>query len=239
MARSVISPMSNAQGLALFDTFGRSHRPVHLLSVLNFAHVPPHPVWSRLATVRPTAAAADGGAQLAERLTQLSGPEQRQHVLDLVREQMATVLTLDSAGGIDSQRGFLDQGVDSLTAVELRNRLTGATGVRLPATSIFDHPTPAALTGYLLGQLAPAQPQEGADAGSPGAVEDEALVRRALAAIPLAQLREAGLLTALMRLADGQGAPQPVGGTPEEDAQESIDAMALDDLVQFALGDES
>lgn len=89
-------------------------------------------------------------------------------MLDLVRTEVAAVLTYESADGVDAARGFKDLGLDSLTAVELRNRLGKVTGLRLPATLVFNYPTPAGLAGRLVTELLP-DPVEPDDA--PGAAE--------------------------------------------------------------------
>jgi aryl carrier-like protein len=99
-------------------------------------------------------AAADTAAPLLEELTRMSPGERETAVLDLVRAELGTVLGR-TPQSIDPERGLLDQGIDSLTALEMRNRLSGASGLQLPKTLVFDHPTPAALARHLLDELAP------------------------------------------------------------------------------------
>ncbi len=99
---------------------------------------------------RPTAAAASGRVPLAERL---AGADQAEAVLDLVRRHAAEVLGHASAGAVHPGRTFKDAGFDSLTAIELRNRLASATGLTLSPAMIFDYPKPQALAGHLLARL--------------------------------------------------------------------------------------
>ncbi|MCP2342727.1 SDR family NAD(P)-dependent oxidoreductase [Actinomadura rupiterrae] len=92
----------------------------------------------------------DGGAELRRKLAAAPDPAERERILrDLVRTHVASVLGHDGADAIRADRPFQELGFDSLTAVELRNALRGATGLKLPATLVFDHPTPAAIAAEL------------------------------------------------------------------------------------------
>ncbi|MEV5779183.1 SDR family NAD(P)-dependent oxidoreductase [Streptomyces antimycoticus] len=99
-----------------------------------------------------TGAAGPGGAAPAEAFASLTEEDRQQALLKLVRNATATVLGHDTADAIHPAQNFRELGFDSLTAVELRNRLGAATGLRLPATLVFDHPTPTAVV-RLLGEL--------------------------------------------------------------------------------------
>ncbi|MFI6229761.1 SDR family NAD(P)-dependent oxidoreductase [Micromonospora echinospora] len=104
---------------------------------------------------RSRATAGTGGPDLAGRLRALTATEQSAYLLDLVRAEAATVLGHGSPDAIRPDQAFNEIGFDSLTAVELRNRLTEATGERLPATAIFDYPDPTALAAFLRSRLVP------------------------------------------------------------------------------------
>ncbi|RZS32717.1 acyl transferase domain-containing protein [Herbihabitans rhizosphaerae] len=90
---------------------------------------------------------------LEDRLTALSGPERKRLLVDLVRANVAEALGHDGIAAIEPNKGFIELGLDSLAALELRNKLNGATGLRLPATLSFDYPTPSAIAEYLLTEL--------------------------------------------------------------------------------------
>jgi acyl transferase domain-containing protein/acyl carrier protein len=128
-----------------------------------FTETRPHPLfrdlpdWQRRSGAAATApgpdaaVAADGS--LAGRLTGLPAAERERTLLDLVRKQIGGVLGYDDPAGVSPRRSFRELGFDSLTAVELRNRLGAVTGLTLPASLVFDHPTPDALARYLLTEL--------------------------------------------------------------------------------------
>ena len=157
MARQGVRGLSAAEGLSLFDAAMASGEPVLVPARLDAAAVrrwagtiPPllaglmqEPV--RPAATQPAAHENALGAQLAA----LATAERETAVLDLVRAQVATVLGFADPDAADPGHTFKDLGFDSLTAVELRNRLGAATGLQLPATLIFDYPTPAALAAFL------------------------------------------------------------------------------------------
>jgi acyl carrier protein len=102
-------------------------------------------------------------ASLRERLAGMPGQERHRVLVELIRTHSAAVLGRASATSVDATLAFKEQGFDSLTAVELRNRLDGATGHRLPPTLVFDFPNPAALARHLAGELVPEAAATGQD----------------------------------------------------------------------------
>ncbi|MFJ2958175.1 type I polyketide synthase [Streptomyces sp. NPDC087270] len=256
LLRMGMPPIRPAEGLALFDAAMRLAEPVLVpLPVARAGSgLSPDDVPRALRAVLPAPAralpSADGvrsaaaspaagepaaeGPSLPERLAGATDAERQRHLLDLVREHVA-VVRHDEPAAVEPGKGFTEMGLDSLAAIELRNRLATATGLRLPATLMFDYPTPTELAEFLLAELLPDIPQAPAES----ALDDEA-VRTALLAIPVGRLRESGLLERLLTLT---GPPQPeaaaeaapgdgAGAAPDADA---LKTMAVDDLVRTAL----
>ncbi|MGW5694706.1 SDR family NAD(P)-dependent oxidoreductase, partial [Streptomyces asiaticus] len=173
-ARGGVLPLSAAEGLALFDA---AHAvpdeavlvPVRLeMATLRAAattgELPPlyrglvrTPVRRAAAggPAAPEAVADTGEGTLAQRLAGQSEAQRQRTVLDLVRRQVAAVLGYASKEQVGAEQAFKELGFDSLTAVELRNRLNAATGLKLTATLVYDYPTPVALARHLRQEVAP------------------------------------------------------------------------------------
>jgi polyketide synthase 12 len=236
MNRSGLAPLATEQALTLFDAATRIQRPHHIAAPIDLTRLPAvaHPLWNRLraASARPAAASYATDISLADELLRQPPAQRYGSLLEHVNRHLADILGVPR-DGVDPQRGFVDSGIDSLSAVELRNRLSAVTGLRLPPTMIFDYPTPDALTRHLAAELLPDGDAEAARRG-----DDEAAIRLALAGIPLARLREAGLLTPLLRIAAAAGPPVPPNDAQDTD-DGSIDAMPVAELMRVAHGEGS
>nr|MDT0663506.1 beta-ketoacyl reductase [Micromonospora sp. DSM 115978] len=166
MRREGFTPLGVDQGLALLDAAlrrGDSHLVAVNLDPRALAgREVPDMLRALAATTgprqRPTAAGPEElPADLARTLAGLPAAEQHRTILTLVSSHAATVLGHHDAAKVRPDTPFKELGFDSLSAVELRNRLSAATGLRLPAAMVFDYPHPAVLADHLLRQLAPAQ----------------------------------------------------------------------------------
>ncbi|WP_231932704.1 type I polyketide synthase [Micromonospora rifamycinica] len=152
-----VLPMSDRHALALFDAALRTGRPALVTATLDLRpRADASPLLRALLPVDRRTAAGDTPDRAAAMRARLAGRDaegQLSGLLDLVRGQTAQVLGHSSLSTIGAGRPFKDLGFDSLTAVELRNRLRTVTDLSLPATLVFDHPTPAALAEYLRAEL--------------------------------------------------------------------------------------
>ncbi len=162
MSRGGVAALTEDEGLALFDAALASGEPafvpMRLDTGLVQARAATHGVPAVLrglvrAPARRAAAEADPAAAVLAALSGVDGADRLALLLDLVRSQAAAVLGHSGPEAIVPARGFLEQGFDSLTALELRNRIGTATGLRLPATLLFDHPSPDVLAAHLAGEL--------------------------------------------------------------------------------------
>ena len=175
-------------------------------------------------------AAAKSKSALLQRLEGLPEDEQHAVLLDLVRSHIATVLGNASPESIDPDKAFQELGFDSLTAVEMRNRLKAATGLALSPTLIFDYPNSAALAGYFRHELVGASEQV-----APEAAPGEAEIQRVVASIPVKRLRQAGVLDLLLSWRTRPTAPDRAA---DRSTEKDIADMDLDDLVNAAFLDD-
>ncbi|MFI9639155.1 type I polyketide synthase [Micromonospora sp. NPDC051925] len=159
MNRGGVRAMTAAEGVDLFDA-ALACEPALLVPVkLDLRQVRaggavPHLLHGLVRPGRQQARAAAGGdGGLARRIAGLAPAEQEALLLDLVRAQVAVVLGYSGAAAVRPDGAFKDAGFDSLTSVELRNRLREATGLKLPATMAFDYPTPYVLARHLRAEL--------------------------------------------------------------------------------------
>ncbi|MEV5831801.1 SDR family NAD(P)-dependent oxidoreductase [Spirillospora sp. NPDC052242] len=178
-SRGGVVPLPTDQGLSLFDGALRTGRPAVVPARLDLASVRagggtvPAVLLGMVRGGRRAAAAAEAPSSWAESLAALPEAERDREVAELVRAQVAAVLGHEAPGSVQAERAFKEMGFDSLTAVELRNRLGAATGLRLPATLVFDHPTPEAVAAYLRHRMPGGPDDVRAEAAAPARPADE------------------------------------------------------------------
>ncbi|MGQ0842400.1 SDR family NAD(P)-dependent oxidoreductase, partial [Actinokineospora sp.] len=236
MARSGMPPISTGQGLDLFDTAMSCDAAVVIplrldLVALRAQHEVQHVFRGLVKSGRRIAAHADTrpGGTLEHRLAGMREAERARALLDLVRAEAAAVLGHGGATAVGATREFRDLGFDSLTSVELRNRLNTITGLRLPTTLVFDYPTSAAVADFLGTALAPAATSESA---SPQADLDRLDTTLRSSTVDLTERAEladrlAGLLAWLR---------EPLPQAPVVIAEDDIENVSVDRL--FDLIDE-
>ncbi|WP_435819822.1 type I polyketide synthase [Micromonospora taraxaci] len=161
MTRGGMAPLTAEQGLALLDAAVRHDEAIlvpanidtGILRGQGGAVAPLLRGLVRAPARRAAAAATETGDDLGRRLAGLGAADQQRILLDLVRGHATVVLGRPASEPIEATRAFKELGFDSLTAVELRNRLNGATALRLPATLVFDYPNAQALAEHLAKEL--------------------------------------------------------------------------------------
>ncbi|MHC3471300.1 type I polyketide synthase, partial [Streptomyces sp. 7R007] len=244
-ARDGLVGMSVEQGLALFDTALAGGRPLLAPVRLDLAQIrrnaETHEAPAVLRHLIRGVALRAGGptpSDLLRRLAAQSEAEREQTLLNLVRANAALVLGHDGADTVTAEQRFQDLGFDSLTAIELRNRLQATTGLRLPATLVFDHRDPVDLARHLLGELKLSE----ADPLAPVLGEVERLERSllAVAARDGAAAQETlarRLRDTLLRLEAHGSVPEAGTGTQGQEAEATaaaqLAAAGADELFEF------
>ncbi|MGW2621145.1 beta-ketoacyl reductase, partial [Streptomyces sp. NPDC001500] len=248
MRRSGVLPLSVEEGMALFDAGLDADEPALIPVKFDLTALAAQAGAGQLTSMlqglvrRPRRAAAAGGfvpaTSLSDRLAGLPEEEQTEILLDLVRDEVAGVLGHTDAENIVPGQAFNEMGFDSLTAVELRNRLMRAAGIALPATLIFDYPSPVAITEHLRAELMPDVASEAVELAD----VDEAGLRKALASVSLERLQELGVLQQLLRLtaaapgAADSGSTTPVASETRQSSAHLIADMDVADLIERAMG---
>ena len=163
-ARMGVTALSNELGLELYDHAQRLDEALLVPVLLDQsalrtqARTGTMPALLR-GLVRAPSRRAGAGGSLARRLAGVPQGDRERVVLELVQAQVAAVLGHTSAGAIDPERAFKELGFDSLAGVELGNRLVEASGLRLPSTLVFDHPTSAAVARLLVAEVGGVEPE--------------------------------------------------------------------------------
>nr|AQT01394.1 SgnS3 [Streptomyces gilvosporeus] len=232
MASYGTAPLSRQRGLALFDA-ACARSAAHLVAVGRVggpvrASAPvPSVLRGLVKGARRTAVNTTGetAVSLADRL-RAARPEERPRLMtDLVRTEAAAVLGHASAKNVDARREFNELGFDSLTSVELRNRLSALTGLRLSATLVFDYPNPTALADHFVSELV-----EEAATGPALLAELERLDSALAAGAPDARTRAAVTARLAQILDDWRDAPAEEDGA---EVAERLEAASTDEIFAF------
>ncbi|MCV7074504.1 SDR family NAD(P)-dependent oxidoreductase [Mycobacterium szulgai] len=231
LTRNHLAPITTDHGLALFDTALTYHRPHLIPAPLNHHSLTRHarqhglaPLLSALTTTRRQASTTPTHHSLHTQLATQTPAQQHATLLALVTTTTATVLAHPDASALDPDQPFKDLGIDSLSALELRNTMAQHAGLTLPATLIFDHPTPTALTHYLYDKLGTHTTSNGVDD------PDELEMQQLIETIPAKQLIKAGVLNLLRDVARSEHSFDTSLHSSD------VESMSLDDLL-VTLGD--
>jgi polyketide synthase 12 len=227
-----MSTLQTEEGLELFDRIVDRGEAAMLPVALDLPVLRSHARTGVLPSILsglvpiPRPRSGERAGSFARRLAEVPEGDREDVVLELVRGQVASVLGHVTSQAIDAERAFKDLGFDSLAAVELRNRLNAQTGLRLPATLVFDYPTTTAITNYLMGELIQ---------GNGRNVDldpEEAGIREVFASIPMARIRQAGLMEVLFELA---GVEDERATSTEGEKDDLIETMDIESLAQMTL----
>ncbi|WP_328928357.1 SDR family NAD(P)-dependent oxidoreductase [Streptomyces sp. NBC_00190] len=241
MRRAGTPALSEEEALALFDASLASGRPVTVPLQVDTAALRtrsdelPALLRGLVPATRKRAAAgpaSTGGAPLADRIAGHDEEERNRIILDVVRGHAAAVLGHASGDAIEPDRAFGELGFDSLGSVELRNQLNAASGLRLPATLIFDYPSAAEVAAYIAERLVPAVPASGVES------DLERLESLLMTAAPPAGPGRARLAERLRELAgrlDGPLMDAQGYATPEipDRGQEDLNEVTADELFDI------
>ncbi|WP_416955853.1 SDR family NAD(P)-dependent oxidoreductase [Streptomyces sp. Agncl-13] len=236
IARSGLVPLSPEEGLELFDTAVARDVTAAVVARLDLAGVraraaeedPPALLRQLVPAARPRSSAESGPAP---DLAGLPDAERERVLTESVRTLTATLLGHGSPTDVDLERGFLDLGVDSLSALELRNRLQARTGLRLPSTLVFDHPSPRALVRHLHAELGEAH----AAVDRPGPAELDRLALSLAGRAPDDDWR-VDMTIRLRNLLAGLESGPPAAPAPEADSLRTASNEELFDLIDNDLG---
>ncbi|MFE5502768.1 SDR family NAD(P)-dependent oxidoreductase [Amycolatopsis japonica] len=182
MARTGLLPLATDAAMEAFDLAVAADDPVFAVTTVDTVTLRARdedvPALLSGLVKRPQRRAKAAASPMGE-LAGLSPEDREEALVGLLRDQVADVLGHADAAEIDGQRAFQELGLDSLTAVELRNRVAALTGLRLPTTLVFDHPSPVALAAYLADRLAGGDRRQ--DVVAPTAAADEPIAIVAMA----------------------------------------------------------
>jgi acyl transferase domain-containing protein/acyl carrier protein len=167
------------------------------------------------------------GSQIRDQLGALPEAKRAGLLVELVRTQAAAVLGHADIEVMGPDKAFRELGVDSLSAIEIRNQLVSATGLSLPASLVFDYPNSRVLAKHLLGELL-GESDEADEV-------DETQLRKVLTSLSMAELRQTGILEKVQQLSRRTGGSSSSGSSSGDEAGDSIDTMDVEEMAAAAL----